>query len=165
MGDMQEPYKKESTMGELETLLGQEESLQYRSFDEESAWELGALLTARARERSLPIAIDIRRGERQLFHASMKGASADNDQWIARKVRTVNRFGHSSFYMGRLLASLGKTITEKYFISDQEYAAAGGCFPIIVRGTGMVGTVAVSGLPQEEDHRLVIECIAAQLNR
>lgn len=147
----------------LKNLLEQEKTLQFEAFDEMKAWELGLAIAAEAKARALPIAIDIRRGERQLFHASLPGASADNDQWIARKVRTVNRFGHSSFYIGRFLASLGKTLAEKYFISDQEFAAAGGCFPIIVKGTGMVGTVAVSGLTQEEDHRLVTGCIAAML--
>lgn len=150
-------------MNELESLLDQEERLQFSSFDEEKAWELGSLLVAEAKKLRLPIAVDIRRGERQLFHASLKGASADNDQWILRKTRTVLRWGHSSFYMNRFLASLGKTIGEKYFVSDQEYAAAGGCFPILVRGTGLVGTVAVSGLPQEEDHRLVVRCLEAVL--
>lgn len=152
-------------MNELESLLDQEERLQFSSFDEEKAWELGSLLVAEAKKLKLPIAVDIRRGERQLFHASLKGASADNDQWILRKTRTVQRWGHSSFYMNRFLASLGKTLGEKYFVSDQEYAAAGGCFPILVRGTGLVGTVAVSGLPQEEDHRLVVRCLEAYLKK
>jgi uncharacterized protein (UPF0303 family) len=145
----------------LKALIEQEKALQFAAFDDNTAWELGAAIVAEAKARALPIAIDIRKGERQLFHASMPGASADNDKWIERKVRTVNRFGHSSFYIGRFLASQGKTLSEKYFISEQEFAAAGGCFPIIVKGTGMVGTVAVSGLPQEEDHRLVTECLAA----
>lgn len=149
----------------LTTLLEQEKTLQFAAFDEETAWELGSAIAAEAKTRGLPIAIDIRRGERQLFHASMKGASADNDAWIERKVRTVNRFGHSSFYVNRLLASLGKTLAEKSFVSEQEFAAAGGCFPIIVKGTGAVGTAAVSGLPQEEDHRLVTECIAALIKK
>ena len=145
----------------LKALLEQEATLQFAAFDDETAWELGASIVAEAKARDLPIAIDIRKGERQLFHASMPGASADNDKWIERKVRTVNRFGHSSFYIGRFLASQGKTLAEKYFISEQEFATAGGCFPIIVKGTGMVGTVAVSGLPQEEDHRLVTQRLAA----
>ncbi len=147
----------------LKTLLDQEETLQFASFDENKAWELGSLLVRTAMARKLPIAIDIRRGERQLFHASLQGASADNDQWIARKVRTVNRFGHSSFYIGNYLKSLGKSLSEKYFVSELEYAFQGGGFPIKVRGSGMVGTVAVSGLPQEEDHKLIVESIASLL--
>ena len=39
------------------------------------------------------------------------------------------------------------------------FAAHGGAFPILVRGTGCIGTVAVSGLPQLEDHRLVVETL------
>jgi len=149
----------------LDSLLAQEATLQFPSFDEDRAWELGKLLVETARNRSCPIAIDIRQGERQLFHASLPGASPDNDQWIARKVRTVSRFGHSSFYMGNLLKASGKSISEKYFVPETEFAAHGGCFPIIVRGSGMVGTVAVSGLPQEEDHRLVVECLGIVIGR
>ena len=43
------------------------------------------------------------------------------------------------------------------------YAAHGGAFPILLRGTGCIGTVAVSGLPQLEDHRLVVEVLEAVL--
>ena len=149
----------------LDSLLAQEAALQFPAFNEGTAWELGRLLVETALARALPIAIDIRRGERQLFHASLPGASADNDQWIARKTRTVSRFGHSSYYIGNLLKASGKSISEKYFVPETEYAAHGGSFPIIIRGSGMVGTVTVSGLPQEEDHRLVVECLGIVIGR
>ena len=149
----------------MNKLLEQEQALQFIAFDENTAWELGAAIVAEARARALPIAVDIRRGERQLFHASLAGASLNNDRWMERKTRTVILVGHSSYYVNRLLESLGKTIAEKYFVSPQEYAAAGGCFPIIVKGTGMVGTAAVSGLTQEEDHELVTKCVAALIKK
>lgn len=149
----------------MKSLLEQEQALQFAAFDENTAWELGAAIVAEARARALPIAVDIRRGERQLFHASLAGASLNNDRWMERKTRTVVLVGHSSYYVNRLLESLGKTIAEKYFVSPLEYAAAGGCFPVIVKGTGMVGTAAVSGLTQEEDHELVTKQIAALIAR
>jgi len=147
----------------LDQLLQEEQELQFTSFNETTAWQLGSQLVEHAMDENLPVTIDIRRGEHQLFHASMKGTSADNDEWVNRKVRLANRFGHSSFYIGQMLKKNGKTIEESYLIPESEYAPHGGCFPIIVKGTGMVGTITVSGLPQEEDHKLVAESIRAFL--
>ena len=147
----------------LNTLLLQEQELQFTNFNESTAWQIGTQMVEHAMRENLPITIDITHGQQQLFHASMPGTAADNDEWVKRKVRLVNRFGHSSFYMGQLLKHKGKTIEQSYLISESEFAAHGGCFPIIVKGTGMVGTITVSGLPQEEDHKLVVESIRAFL--
>ncbi len=143
----------------LNQLLQEEQELQFTKFNEDTAWKLGSQLVEQARNKNLPVAIDITRGTQQLFHASLRGASPDNDEWIKRKIRTVYRFGHSSFYIGQLLKSKGKTIEQAYLVSENEYAPHGGCFPIIVKDTGIVGTITVSGLPQEEDHKLVVQTI------
>ncbi len=147
----------------LATLLQEEQELQFKQFDEQKAWEIGSKLRARAIQDHLPITVDITRGAHQLFHASQPGTSADNDEWIKRKVRLVYRFGHSSFYMGQLLKQMGKSIEEAFLISESDFAPHGGSFPVIIKGTGMVGTITVSGLPQEEDHKLVVETIRAFL--
>jgi uncharacterized protein (UPF0303 family) len=42
--------------------------------------------------------------------------------------------------------------------------AHGGAFPVIVHRVGMVGTVAVSGLPQADDHALVVEGLTRYLS-
>jgi uncharacterized protein (UPF0303 family) len=143
----------------LKLLLQEEQELQFDSFNEETAWKIGNQLVELSKSSGLPVTIDITRGSHQLFHASLPGTSADNDEWIKRKVRLVYRFGHSSFYMGQLLKSKGKSIEQAYLIPENEYAPHGGCFPVIVKGTGMVGTITVSGLPQEEDHKLVVQGI------
>jgi uncharacterized protein (UPF0303 family) len=143
----------------LDRLLAEEQDLQFTSFNEDSAWQIGCWLVEDAIKNALPITIDIRRGEQQLFHASRPGASADNDEWVKRKVRLVNRFGHSSYYLGQFLKSDGKTIEEKFLLPESEYAPHGGCFPILLKGTGMIGTLTVSGLAQEDDHKLVTAAI------
>jgi len=149
----------------LQQLLQEEQELQFPYFNEMTAWQIGNQMVEQVMRENISVTIDIRRGGHQLFHYSMPGTSADNDEWINRKVRLVNRFGHSSFYVGQKLRQKGKSIEESYLISESEYAPHGGCFPIIVKDTGMVGTITVSGLPQEEDHKLVVESIRAFLTK
>ncbi|KAA3655852.1 MAG: heme-degrading domain-containing protein [Chloroflexi bacterium] len=148
----------------LDGLLQEEKELQFTSFNEDTAWQIGCWLVDYARQENLPVTIDIMRGQQQLFHASRPGASADNDEWVKRKVRLVNRVAHSSFYVGQLLKSKGRRIEEEMLLAESDYAPHGGCFPIIVKNTGMVGTLTVSGLPQEEDHKLVVKAIRKHLN-
>ena len=148
----------------LHELLQEEEELQFTSFNEDTAWQLGSWFVAQAIEDDLPITIDITRAGHQLFHASRPGTSVDNDEWVRRKVRLVYRMGHSSYYVGRLLARDGVTIEDKFLISEQEYAPHGGCFPVILKGTGMIGTITVSGLAQEDDHKLVVQAIRHYLS-
>ena len=138
----------------------QERELTFGRFDNTDAWRLGSLLVEMAAERGLPVAIDIRRGTQQLFHAALPGSTADNDAWIERKNRVVRRFGHSSYYMG---VQEGDAFAANYLLDEREFAAHGGSFPVIVRGVGVVGTVTVSGLPQEEDHRFVVSVLRAFL--
>jgi uncharacterized protein (UPF0303 family) len=148
---------------QLANLLHEEETLQFASFNEDTAWQIGSWLVQHATVNSLPITIDITRGQHQLFHASRPGTAADNDEWVKRKVRLVYRFGHSSFYIGQLLKSKGQRIEDVYLVPEGEYAPHGGCFPVLVAGTGQVGTITVSGLPQEEDHKLVVLAIRTYL--
>ena len=142
---------------DLPELLDQERRLQLTSLDHDSAWELGAQLVGAARSAALPLVISVRRGRQRLFHAALAGTSADNDGWIERKSRVVDRFGHSSLYVGELFRSRGTTFEQSSHLDLRLYAAHGGVFPLIVTGVGPVGTVGVSGLPQVEDHEFVVQ--------
>ena len=137
----------------------EERRLRFSRFDNEDAWRLGSLLVDLARARNASVTVDIRRNGQQLFHYALPGTSADNDAWILRKSRVVDRFGHSSYLVGLRYQSRGTTFEEKSRLDLDRYAAHGGAFPITVEGVGVVGTVAVSGLPQADDHRLVIKAL------
>jgi len=144
-------------------LTAQEQELRWQRFDEDDAWRLGVALVTIARERDLPVAIHIARADHQLFHAALPGSSPDNDAWLTRKARVVSRFHHSSLHVGQLCRDAGRTLEEMFGVPPARFAAHGGAFPITVAGVGVIGSVAVSGLPQLQDHAVVVEVLRAAL--
>jgi uncharacterized protein (UPF0303 family) len=149
----------------LDALEAEEAGLQFDAFDNGTAWELGVTLVEAARAAGLAVTIDIRRNGQQLFHAALPGTAPDNDAWLLRKARVVDRFGHSSLHVGERARQAGTTFEAQMRLDPDDYAAHGGAFPVTVRGTGVVGTVGVSGLPQLEDHAFVVEQLRAFLRR
>lgn len=147
----------------MKEIISQEEILQFERFNNEDALNLGMLIINKARTQNNVITIDITRNGHQLFHYSLEGTSPDNDQWVIRKNRVVNRFNRSSLYVGTRLKHLNTTIENKYNISSQDYAPYGGAFPLIIRNVGVVGTITVSGLTQTDDHKMVVESIMEYL--
>lgn len=143
----------------LAELLSQEDELQFREFRNDDALLLGMRLVNRAQADGKSITVDICRNGQQLFHCALPGTSADNDAWIRRKNNVVNHYGHSSYYVGTKFRAQNKTFEQSSRLNIEQYAAHGGAFPVIVRNVGVVGTVTVSGLPQEEDHHLVVEVL------
>ena len=144
---------------EIPDLEDQERRLTLTRFTYDDAWRLGTLLVELARARQAPVAVDIRRGGQQLFHAALPGSTPDNDAWIDRKRRVVERYGCSSLLVGSRFRAKGTTFEDSSRLDPDVYAAHGGSFPIRVEGAGVIGTVTVSGLPQVEDHRMVVEAL------
>ncbi len=140
-------------------LQEQENRLQLTRFTNDDAIALGMRVVAIGQAEGLPITVDVRKGMQQAFHAALAGTAPDNDAWVERKVRAVQRFGISSFRLGCQLRAAGRTITQAYLVNEDDYAAHGGAFPLSVDGVGMVGVLTVSGLPQRDDHALVIRVI------
>lgn len=148
---------------QLRELAAQEERLVLDTFGNDDAWRLGSLLVELAQERGAAVTIGIRRGAQQLFHCALPGTSADNDAWIARKSAVVERYAESSCLVGARFRAKGRTFEESSRLDPDRYAAHGGAFPIRLRGTGVIGVVAVSGLPQADDHALVVEALERYL--
>ena len=55
-------------------------------------------------------------------------------------------------------AAKGETL-ERHGLAGMDFAEAGGAVPIRVAGVGVVAVATVSGLPQVEDHKLVVRAI------
>lgn len=147
----------------LADLLRQEDLLQLDEFTNDTAIEIGTRLVAAARAAGQSVTVDVSRNGQQIYHCALPGTTPDNDAWIQRKNRVVNRFGHSSYYIGQFYASTGTTLEARALVDPREYAAHGGAFPAIIKHVGIVGTITVSGLPQAEDHALVVRVLAEYL--
>ena len=138
----------------------QESMLQFTTFTADTALEIGLKLIDRAKKTGSPIAITIIRNGFNLFHHAMEGTSPDNDLWIGGKNYLVNRFLKSSLYMAKRIRA-GQTRQD-----DQiGIYVAGGAFPIIVKDVGVVGTITVSGLHEDDDHGWTVEILKEMLNQ
>ena len=137
----------------------QERRLVFEQFGYEDAWILGNIIVKLGMERDLPIAIDIMRGEQKMFHAALPGSTANNDRWIERKARVVREYAESSLLVGARARLKGKPFEDQPVNDPRLEVAAGGGFPVNLKGSGTIGTIAVSGLPQYDDHALVVEAI------
>lgn len=145
-------------------VAAQEERLQFTEFSHDHAWMLGARLREHALERGQAITIDIALGEQRLFHCALPGTSAHNDVWIERKKRTVREFGASSYLVGLRFPILDNYVLEHApWMDPMQFSGHGGGFPLAIRGVGVVGTIAVSGLPHEVDHALIVEALSEHL--
>jgi uncharacterized protein (UPF0303 family) len=154
-----------SLESDLERILLQEHALRFKRFDADAAWRIGMRLREMAATRSLPVAVDVRRFGHALFYAALPGATPDNAEWVRRKSNVVGRFHRSSYAIGLTLLQKNTDLMEKYGIGPADHASHGGSFPIIVESAGIIGSITVSGLPQREDHELVVEALCGELGR
>ena len=150
---------------DLDRIMHQERELQLPRLDAQIAWELGSRLRTMAAERALAVVIDVRRFGQPLFYAAMDGTTPDNVEWVRRKSNVVARFHHSSYIAGLKEKLKNETLTASQGLPVADYATHGGSFPLAVNGAGVVGSVTVSGLPQRQDHELVIEALCGMLGK
>ena len=146
-------------------LLALEDELTLVVLTSKEAVEIGECVVKIAREKNLPIATRVYIGDWVVFHVSLPGSDAENDRWMGRKVRTVAAKGHSSMCL-RILAEEAGIAEKDWYVqnnlAESDHAIHGGAFPLRVNGVH-VGTVVVSGIPQEDDHRLAIKSLKIYL--
>ena len=146
----------------VDDLRAEATSLIFPAFDESLAWRLGNHLMEIAQRDKLGVVINIRTANRTLFHAATPGAVALNDNWARRKSNTALMFAEASLLVGTRNRANAQTLAD-HGLNPADYADHGGAVPICVAGVGMVAVVTVSGLPQREDHALVVAALRALL--
>ena len=138
----------------------QEQTLVLSEFTEATAWDLGTRIKAICEARKVGVTIEVRRGKETLFFYAMPGTTPNNADWVRRKRNVVELIHKSSYAAGLTNLRDNTSIEQRMGVPTCDYATHGGSFPIRVNGVGCVGTVTVSGVPQREDHGIVVEALA-----
>lgn len=139
----------------------QEAELVLDQFDEAVAFALGSAIRERALAEGMSLVVDIRTWDRQVFFAATPGTSADNAEWVRRKINTVRRFQRASY---RMVLERGEVPFSPQSGADPaDYVIAGGGFPIRVKGADIIGCLTISGLPGRSDHGVAVDALCDHL--
>ncbi|EOR27008.1 hypothetical protein A499_00675 [Niallia nealsonii AAU1] len=140
-------------------VMEHEKEAQLITFNIDDSFLLAQRVIELAGEDASKICISIYKGKRELFFLAGKNTSYENECWIRRKRNVVYHHEKSSMLI-RLEYNENE---EEYYqtngLNREEYALAGGGFPVRVMGNGYEGCLTVSGLTMEEDHMLCVNAI------
>lgn len=148
---------------DIETIKRQEVTLVFERFDEAVAFEIGSAIRERALKQDMPIIVEIRTFDRPLFYAAMPGSNASNPDWARRKINVVKRYLRSTYRLVLEQQRPDRTFKVGEGLDVSDYVLAGGGFPVTVKGAGVIGVIAVSGLPEREDHNVVVDALCVHL--
>ena len=154
-----------NTEADLARITQQEQELQLPSLSLEDVWAIGSLARSMAAGRGLTIAIEIRRAGHVVFFACVGSAVPNYNHWLRRKANTAQMFLRSTYAINLHLADKGQSLSERHSLSEADYVADGGVFPLAVKGTGMVGTLGISGMDQRADHEFAVEVLCRHLGK
>ena len=152
-----------SNADEIELIIEQESRLVLPHFDETVAFAIGSLLRERAMAEKLGLVVDVRTWDRPLFYAATAGSTGSNQHWARRKINVVRMYLKSTYRMVLEQQRPDQTFKAADGLDTSDYVLAGGGFPIAVRGAGVIGAVAVSGLPSRKDHGVVVDALCDHL--
>ena len=147
-----------------EKIARQEQILRYATFNREQALELGLTILELAKNKyKKGAAIRIVEDNTVIFEYKMETTNPENDWWMGKKLAVSLQTGTSSL---RAYVE-GKTgLREPFWQARPEnYAACGGCFPVIMENGEIFARVLVSGMDHAEDHQIIADAMALQLGK
>ena len=142
----------------------QEEILRYAAFTRQQALELGLTIVELAKNKyKKGAAIRIVEDNTVIFEYKMETTNPENDWWMGKNLAVSLQTGTRSL---RAYVE-GKTGLRKPFweARPENYAACGGCFPVIMVSGEIFARVLVSGMDHAEDHQIIADAMAIQLHK
>ena len=137
-----------------EEVLQLEKELSFQEFNNHAAYQLGQIIVDHIEKNHLKnVRIRIVLDGDIVFQYLMDGKKGVI--WLDRKQKTVEKYGHSSYYI-YLENEENKTYQDDE--KDESLVICGGGFPLIIQNE-LRGSILVSGLVHDEDHQVIVDCL------
>lgn len=133
--------------------------IELESFSNQTAMDMGMAIINLAKKRHQHIAVEIDRLTHPVFLYVDDSLTADKHNWLRRKINLVKRFEESSLSVKNDLLEGKMTLDKTFGLDEKDFLARGGAIPVFVKGAGMIAIIAVSGLHDEEDHKIIIDAL------
>lgn len=127
------------------------------NFSNQMALEMGMAILDLAKDRNQKIAIEIARLNHTIFLHVADTLPNDKHNWLIRKANVAKHFEESSLSVKSDLIQGSMTLEKTFGLDGKDFLAKGGSIPLFVKVAGMVATITVSGLQDEEDHKIIID--------
>lgn len=153
---------REGAIKLLNILEEQEKLLVFNEFTKENGIELGEILKDVIKDTPKPLSLRVFLNDEIVYEYTMEGDFEKRFGWTSRKYNLIKKTGHSSMH-GKVRKIY---LNELQDLAKQDDIYGFGCggFPIIVKNKGIIGAIAVSGLPDPLDHFYVVEALERMLN-
>ena len=136
--------------------------IELEKFDNRMAFEMGLKVIDLAKSRNQHIAIEIVRLNHTIFLYVDDSLPMDKHNWLRRKANVAKQFEESSLSVKNDLKEGNMTLDKTFVLDEKDFLAKGGAIPIFVKGAGMVAVITVSGLHDEEDHKIIIDALEGE---
>ena len=133
--------------------------IELETFSNRIALEMGLAIVNFAKERNRHIAVQIERLNHIIFLYVDDNLPTDKHNWLRRKANVVKNFEESSLSIKYDLRKGNMTLDGTFALNPNNYLAKGGSIPIFVKNAGIVAIITVSGLHDEEDHKIIIDAL------
>ena len=129
------------------------------NFSNRIAFEMGLKILDLAKSRNQHIAVEISRLNYTVFIYIDDNLSADKHNWLRRKANIAKRLEESSLSVKNDMKEGNLTLDKTFGLDEKDFIAKGGSIPVFVKNAGMIATITVSGLPDVEDHNIIIDAL------
>ena len=129
------------------------------NFSNRIALEMGLKILDLAKSRNQHIAVEICRLNHTVFIYIDDSLPADKHNWLRRKANIAKLLEESSLSVKNDMKEGNLTLDKTFGLDEKDFLVRGGSIPIFVKNAGMMATITVSGLPDVEDHNIIIDAL------